>query len=209
MSRRVISVGYGTIILASSLFAKQANTQAADTLKPTPKTVAWGYYDAKAAPVLRVKSGNTVEIQTPVPLVLAQEEKHPIIYVKHMEPPLRYPPIARQARLHGTIVIKLTIAGDGTVLSTESTRGDKDTTGFEILRDAAEMLVKRWTFGCVGCPPSAPFEQTIRFRYNLDDENVAPDNRVVMNLPDEVTITTGQAVIDHGSDTKISKKRSH
>ena len=34
------------------------------TLQPTPKTVAWGYYDAKAAPVLRVKSGDTVEIQT-------------------------------------------------------------------------------------------------------------------------------------------------
>src|SRR5256885_6107059 len=34
------------------------------TLKPTPKTVAWGYYDAKAAPVLRIKSGDTVEIQT-------------------------------------------------------------------------------------------------------------------------------------------------
>src|SRR2546427_11048879 len=38
--------------------------QAAYTLKPTPKTVAWGYYDAKVAPVLRVKSGDTVEIQT-------------------------------------------------------------------------------------------------------------------------------------------------
>src|SRR5260370_35654175 len=34
------------------------------TLKPTPKTVAWGYYDAKTPPVLRVKSGDTVEIQT-------------------------------------------------------------------------------------------------------------------------------------------------
>src|SRR5881227_717757 len=33
-------------------------------LKPTPKTVAWGYYDASAPPVLRVKSGDTVEIQT-------------------------------------------------------------------------------------------------------------------------------------------------
>ena len=41
-------------------------TDAADTytLKPTPKTVAWGYYDAKAAPVLRIKSGDVVEIQT-------------------------------------------------------------------------------------------------------------------------------------------------
>src|SRR3989475_8184103 len=38
--------------------------QATYTLKPTPKTVAWGYYDAKTPPVLRVKSGDTVEIQT-------------------------------------------------------------------------------------------------------------------------------------------------
>jgi acetamidase/formamidase len=34
------------------------------SLKPTPKTIAWGYYDASAPPVLRVKSGDTVEIQT-------------------------------------------------------------------------------------------------------------------------------------------------
>src|SRR5712664_4934318 len=33
-------------------------------LKPSPITVAWGYYDAKAPPVLRIKSGDTVEIQT-------------------------------------------------------------------------------------------------------------------------------------------------
>ena len=34
------------------------------TLKPTPKTVAWGYYDASTPPVLRIKSGDIVEIQT-------------------------------------------------------------------------------------------------------------------------------------------------
>lgn len=33
-------------------------------LKPTPKTVAWGNYDASAKPVLRIKSGDTVEVQT-------------------------------------------------------------------------------------------------------------------------------------------------
>jgi acetamidase/formamidase len=33
-------------------------------LKPAPKTVAWGYYDASTPPVLRIKSGDTVEIQT-------------------------------------------------------------------------------------------------------------------------------------------------
>ncbi len=33
-------------------------------LKPTPKTVTWGYYDPKTPPVLRIQSGDTVEIQT-------------------------------------------------------------------------------------------------------------------------------------------------
>jgi acetamidase/formamidase len=33
-------------------------------LKSTPKTVVWGYYDPKTPPVLRIKSGDTVEIQT-------------------------------------------------------------------------------------------------------------------------------------------------
>ncbi|HTS31556.1 MAG TPA: acetamidase/formamidase family protein [Bryobacteraceae bacterium] len=39
--------------------------QAADhQLKATPGTVAWGYYWYNAKPVLRIKSGDTVEIQT-------------------------------------------------------------------------------------------------------------------------------------------------
>jgi len=106
-------------------------------------------------------------------------------------------------------VIKLTIAADEIALSTESTRGDKDRSGFDILRDDAEKIVKKWTFGCAGCPPNAPFEHRIKVNYNLDDENAAPDVRLVMNLADEVTISAGPVVIDHGPDTKISKKRSH
>ena len=33
-------------------------------LKPTPKTVVWGYFDGASKPVLKVKSGATVEVQT-------------------------------------------------------------------------------------------------------------------------------------------------
>jgi len=33
-------------------------------LKPGPKTVVWGYYSASAPPVLRVRSGDTVQVQT-------------------------------------------------------------------------------------------------------------------------------------------------
>src|SRR5947209_13260861 len=34
------------------------------TLKATPKTVAWGYYDAAAPPVLTINSGDTVQFDT-------------------------------------------------------------------------------------------------------------------------------------------------
>lgn len=53
-----------SVLLVSLLCATHTNAQATYTLKATPKTVAWGYYDAKAAPALRVKSGDTVAIDT-------------------------------------------------------------------------------------------------------------------------------------------------
>jgi acetamidase/formamidase len=47
-------------------FCQSADQPAPKThqLKPTPKTVAWGYYDAAAPPVLRIQSGDTVEVHT-------------------------------------------------------------------------------------------------------------------------------------------------
>lgn len=48
----------------TALFALTANAQQPLQLKPTPKTVAWGFYDASTPPVMRIKSGDTVEVQT-------------------------------------------------------------------------------------------------------------------------------------------------
>jgi acetamidase/formamidase len=65
MARNSRSVAQVLAVMFGVTFGTQeVRAQATYTLKPTPKTVAWGYYDAKAAPVLRVKSGDTVEIQT-------------------------------------------------------------------------------------------------------------------------------------------------
>src|SRR5258705_1490862 len=64
MTSRAILLGFGTLLSVPSLYAQSTSARPTYTLKPTPKTVAWGYYDAKAAPVLRVNSGDTVEIQT-------------------------------------------------------------------------------------------------------------------------------------------------
>src|SRR3954469_17989893 len=41
-----------------------ASAQKPIKLPATPKTVAWGYYDAAAPPVLTIKSGDTVQFDT-------------------------------------------------------------------------------------------------------------------------------------------------
>ena len=64
MSRMRRAAFLGILFFGVVACGQRASAQVAYTLKPTPKTVAWGYYDAKAAPVLRIKSGDTVEIQT-------------------------------------------------------------------------------------------------------------------------------------------------
>jgi acetamidase/formamidase len=52
------------ILTAIVLLAIPTHAQQSHQLKPTPKTVAYGYYDASTPPVLRIKSGDTVEVQT-------------------------------------------------------------------------------------------------------------------------------------------------
>src|SRR5258708_27508941 len=65
LTKKCALVSLLLLITTTALFVMEVKAQEATyTLKPTPKTVAWGYYDAKTAPVLRVKSGDTVEIQT-------------------------------------------------------------------------------------------------------------------------------------------------
>ena len=57
-------VSLGVLLFANSFCLQNLRAQATYTLKATPKTVAWGYYDAKATPVLRIKSDDTVQIET-------------------------------------------------------------------------------------------------------------------------------------------------
>ena len=53
------------VVVVSGWMAATAFAQTAEhTLMATPTTVAWGYYSARAKPVLTVKSGDTVRIQT-------------------------------------------------------------------------------------------------------------------------------------------------
>lgn len=66
--RKSVCVGQGLAVfalwplLALALHAQSGG--ATYTLKPTPNTVEWGHYDASAPPVLKIRSGDTVAIQT-------------------------------------------------------------------------------------------------------------------------------------------------
>ena len=196
MLRRKTVIAFGSILFVLASFARPSNAQ--------------GTYTLKVTPVLRVKSGDNLGAQPVVSETAVQEDKEPIVYVKHLEPPLHYPLLARQARMTGTIVIKLKVAADGTVSSTESSPGDKNTIGFNVLRADAETLVKTWTFGCVGCAPDAPFEHAIRFRYALDDFPTVQDQiRVTMNLPNEVVIIGQPFPCDHCPPAKSPEKEKH
>src|SRR2546421_6642781 len=64
MNNRKKSMKLISIIAACLLFPLTAHAQQPLQLKPTPKTVAWGYYDAATPPVMRIKSGDTIEVQT-------------------------------------------------------------------------------------------------------------------------------------------------
>ena len=63
--RAAIILSGAFLAFAATPHAEAQNSAGATyTLKPTPSTVEWGHYDANATPVLRIKSGDTVEIQT-------------------------------------------------------------------------------------------------------------------------------------------------
>src|SRR5437879_869843 len=61
--RTLISLSIA-LLAVIAVRGQQPGKSATYVLKPTPKTVAWGYYDAKTPRVLSVKSGDIVEIQT-------------------------------------------------------------------------------------------------------------------------------------------------
>jgi acetamidase/formamidase len=52
------------LVIAALMALAAEPAPATHTLDPTPKTVAWGYYDAATPPALRVKSGDVVEVRT-------------------------------------------------------------------------------------------------------------------------------------------------
>ncbi|HEX2603015.1 MAG TPA: hypothetical protein VHL32_13005, partial [Gemmatimonadaceae bacterium] len=58
------TLGRGALALVVLLMPAMVPAQTTHTLMPTPSTVAWGYYDAAAKPVLRINSGDIIVVGT-------------------------------------------------------------------------------------------------------------------------------------------------
>jgi TonB family protein len=112
----------------------------------------------------------------------------PVVIVKHLEA-MRYPDLARQARLQGSISIRLKISSSGNVVDAEASTADTLLNEHPLLQKETVKLVRKWTFGCANCPPKAEYEHTVIFVYRLEGQETQYNNsRFTMDLPDHVTV---------------------
>jgi len=112
---------------------------------------------------------------------------------RHIETPT-YPAIARTAHVSGKITLTVTIDADGTVKHVEATPDNPD---FDVLQKSAIENMKHWTFAK---PQSAPYTQVIVYDYEIDEKlsqaGGTAVTKVSFDLPDRVTILTGESTIN-------------
>src|SRR5580704_8246245 len=61
---RVSSVAVALVVACAAVFAAQTRTAQTHRLEATPETVVYGYYWAEAKPVLRIASGDIIDVDT-------------------------------------------------------------------------------------------------------------------------------------------------
>src|SRR5262245_42772200 len=86
-----MTLAVGSLVLTAVPLGGQQNSGLAEpghVLTPTPQTVVWGYFDGASKPVLKVKSGATVDVQT---LLAGTPEvlKRGLLPVEEIEPALQ------------------------------------------------------------------------------------------------------------------------
>ena len=107
---------------------------------------------------------------------------------RHIEIPF-YPPIANSANISGTVALTLTIDAEGKVEDVNARTTDSKVPGTRLLETGSVANIRRWTFAK---PRSAPYTQTISYRYEIT-RSLPPDGpaNVTFDLPHLVTIATG------------------
>jgi TonB-like protein len=116
-------------------------------------------------------------------------QNKPVIVVKHIES-MGYPAVARQARLQGSISIRLKISSAGSVVDAEASTADALLKEHPLLQNETVKHVRNWTFSCVDCAPKDHYEHTLTFIYRLVGEETQNEkSHFRLDPPDRVTIT--------------------
>jgi acetamidase/formamidase len=154
MTRLQCSAVFLFLCFAALLRAQQPAPPAAGSfqLKPSPKTVTWGYYDAKTPPALRIKTGDTVEIQT---LITASRERFESagLWPDRVEPAWRE--IYDQVKDHGPGIHMLT----GPVYIEGAEPGDVLEVRIQKIRLAIPYALNAFSPGRGFLPEDFPYER--------------------------------------------------
>jgi TonB family protein len=96
-----------------------------------------------------------------------------------------YPPIAKTAKLEGSVPVEIENNSDGKVISAKGKGGDP------ILQRAAEENIRLWTFRPSEDHMQNPVKHTVIFDYKIVGERVARPScpAVLLHLPDRVEIS--------------------
>jgi TonB family protein len=93
------------------------------------------------------------------PFVASQTKPAPVLVIANL-PPATYPPIARAARVEGSVEISIQLRMDGTVSSAEAVSGPP------MLRQAAIDAVNQTRFECKDCKGGlTAFSFTYKFEF--------------------------------------------
>jgi TonB family protein len=117
---------------------------------------------------------------------------------------VNYPPLARQTRISGTVVLQVSVANDGTVSHVEVLKGHP------LLRDPVQQNVQQWRFAAQPGEPRT-FELSCEFGVW---QAAAPSGREIVAVPeplhlqilaspltiDQCQITSGSPRPDAGSE---------
>lgn len=98
---------------------------------------------------------------------------HGFSQTTHVESP-RYPDLARQARIEGTVQIRAQVNATGVVTSLEAVGGH------QWLREEAERNAQKWTFGSIKVDTVAIWYE---FKLQKPDARYRPEARVTIDFP--------------------------
>jgi TonB family protein len=107
--------------------------------------------------------------------------------VSHAES-LEYPQIARLARIEGEVVLDIKVAQDGKVLTA------KAVSGHQMLKRAAEENIRKWVFDS---KTTTDLRFTYVFKLELPEVNYLPPPKMILDLPEKVTVISRVPARDH------------